>query len=139
MDHKYFSALVDSLQSVQRPELYATGGVYSMPLPALTLRCAPDNILALPLVSCQANLIAAASVCGKDETSVNSSPHIWQLSPSQFSISNSLKWSEHVRSLVDKVKVELGCGSRARVTYELQGLHLYEPGGSLCMTLVIRR
>lgn len=57
MDHLYFSSIVETLKSVERPGLYATGGLFSMPLPSLSINSLPGVILGLPLGDEQAKAI----------------------------------------------------------------------------------
>ena len=49
----YFSSIVESLKSVKRPGSYATGGVFPMPVPSISLNGTPDVILGLPLAESQ--------------------------------------------------------------------------------------
>ncbi len=133
MDREYFSSIVDSLKSVKRPGFFATGGVHLMSLPSISLNITPDNILGLPLGSCQEKLIIASSTQAPfgrgEETIVDTSVRCtWQLSPAQFTINNS-QWMEQLEALLSKVKHELGCDPNMIVICELYKLLLYEPGG----------
>ena len=51
----YFSSIVETLKSVKRPGCYATGGVFPMPMPSISLDSAPDDIFGLPFAECQVN------------------------------------------------------------------------------------
>lgn len=66
-----------------------------------------------------------ALVGREGETAAND--HVWQLSPSKFTITNP-QWPQHLQSLLDVVKVELGCGSDGKIACELSKLLLCEPG-----------
>ncbi len=143
MDHPpYFSSIVESLQSMERSGLYATGGLYPMTLPSLSITSTPDDILGLPLDKHQADLfisLATQAPYGRGvETVVDTSVrHTWQLSPKQFSINNS-RWTEQLQDLVKKVKDELGYDPPKRVTCELYKLLLYEPGGFFKVSCILK-
>ena len=133
MEKPYYQSIVDTLKSVKRPGLYAAGGEVAMPLPAITLNGEPDTILGLPICDGQAkHLIELASRApfGRgEETIVDTSVRCtWQLNPTQFSITNC-QWEGSLKQLLDKVKAELGCDTKMKVTGELYKLLLYEPGG----------
>lgn len=130
MDHSYFKSIADALKSVQKPHFYATGGMYPMSLPSLTINGAPDDLLGLPLSKDQAKVIIESSAqapFGRADTSVH---HTWRLSPSQFSINNADEWSGQLQALVNKVKDELRCDPKMTVMGELCSLLLCEAGGS---------
>ncbi len=133
MDRPHFGAIVNSLKSVKRPGHYATGELYPMALPSLSINSAPDDIIGLPLCKDQAKLIIDSSTQAPfgrgGETIVDTSVRCtWQLSPAQFSI-NSSWWMEQLQVLLEKVKRELGCDPSMIVACELYKLLLYEPGG----------
>lgn len=128
----YFSSIVEALNSVENPGSFASGGMCSMSLPALSLNNLPENILGLPLDESQARSIIASSTrapFGKgEETIVDTSVRCtWQLNPAQFSINNP-QWRVQLQELVNHVAVELGCNTKMKITYELYKLLLYEPG-----------
>lgn len=131
MDHLYFSSIVETLKSVERPGSYATGGVFSMPLPSLSIN---GVILGLPLCDEQAKAVidsATQAPFGRgEETIVDTSVRCtWQLNPTQFSIDNK-QWQVCLQALLDKVTADLGCDAyNMEVTCELYKLLLYEPGG----------
>ena len=120
MDWEYFSSIVASLKSVERPYFFATGGLHLMSLPSISLNILPDTILGLPLVDCQEKLIVALSTeapFGQGEETVEdiSIRHTWQLSPELFFINNS-QWKEQLKPLLNNVKYELGCHPSLIVT-----------------------
>ena len=133
MEKPYYQTIVDTLKSVKNPGLYASGGVATMPLPAITLAGDPDAVLGLPLCEAQAkHLIEVASRApfGRGEqTIVDTSVRCtWQLDPTQFSITNP-QWQDSLQLLLPRVKTELGCHTKMNVTCQLYKLLLYEPGG----------
>jgi len=118
---------------VKRPGLYAAGGKAPMPLPAISLTGEPDTLLGLPLCEAQAKHIielASRAPFGRgEETIVDTSVRCtWQLSPTQFSITNP-QWEKNLQVLLAKIKNELGCDNKMKVTCQLYKLLLYEPGG----------
>ena len=134
MEKPYYQSIVDTLKSVKRPGLYAAGGEIFMPLPAIKLAEEPDTILGLPLCEAQAkHLIELASRApfGRGEqTIVDTSVRCtWQLNPTQFSVTNH-QWEKSLQQLLlPRVKTELGCDTKMKVTCQLYKLLLYEPGG----------
>ena len=133
MEKSYYESIVDTLKSVKRPGLYAAGGEAAMPLPAITLNGEANTILGLPICEAQAkHLIELASRApfGRgEETIVDTTVRCtWQLNPTQFSITNP-RWEESLQQLLDRVKTELGCNAKMKVTCELYKLLLYEQGG----------
>ena len=133
MEKPYYQSIVDTLKSVKRPGLYAAGGEFIMPLPAIKLFGEPDIVLGLPLCEAQAKQLielASRAPFGRGEqtivdTSVRST---WQLDPTQFCITNP-QWEERLQLLLSRVKTELGCDTKMKVTCQLYKLLLYEPGG----------
>ena len=133
MEKPYYQSIVDALKSVKRPGLYAAGGEIVMPSPAISLAEEPDIVLGLPLSEAQAkHLIELASRApfGRGEqTIVDTSVRCtWQLNPTQFSITNP-QWEKKLQLLLPRVKTELGCDAKMKVTCQLYKLLLYEPGG----------
>ena len=133
MEKPYYQSIVDALKSVKRPGLYAAGGEIVMPSPAISLAEESDIVLDLPLSEAQAkHLIELASRApfGRGEqTIVDTSVRCtWQLNPTQFSITNP-QWEEKLQLLLPRVKTELGCDAKMKVTCQLYKLLLYEPGG----------
>ena len=133
MEKAYFRFIADSLKSVKRPGLYAAGGKIDMPLPGISLAGEPDTILGLPLGEAQAKRLielASRAPYGRgEETIVDTSVRCtWQLNPKQFSITNP-QWKKSLKQVLDKVKTELGCDAKMKVTCQLYKLLLYEPGG----------
>ena len=134
MEKPYYQTIVDTLKSVKRPGLYAAGGEIFMPLPAIKLAEEPDTILGLPLCEAQAkHLIELASRApfGRGEQTIvdTSVCCTWQLNPTQFSITNP-QWEKSLQQLLlPRVKTELGCDTKMKVTCQLYKLLLYEPGG----------
>ena len=133
MEKPYYQSIVDALKSVKRPGLYAAGGEIVMPSPAVSLAEEPDIVLGLPLSEAQAkHLIELASRApfGRGEqTIVDTSVRCtWQLNPTQFSITNP-QWEKKLQLLLPRVKTELGCDAKMKVTCQLYKLLLYEPGG----------
>ena len=129
----YYSAIVDTLKSVERPGLYATGGECPMPLPSLSINSTPEVILGLPLSKSQVKAIIDAATRAPfgrgEETIVDTSVrNTWQLNPTEFVIKNE-RWENHLQILVNKVKADLGCNINREVVCELYKLLLYEPGG----------
>ena len=49
MEKAYYQSIVDILNSVEKPGIYATAGEITMPLPAILLVGEPNTILGLPL------------------------------------------------------------------------------------------
>ena len=141
MEKSYYESIVDTLKSVKRPGFYAAGGEVAMPLPAITLTGEPNTILGLPICVAQAkHLIELASRApfGRGEQTIidTSVRCTWQLSPEQFSITNP-RWQESLQQLLEKVKTELGCNTKMKVTCELYKLLLYEQGGFFKVCIVI--
>jgi len=126
----YYQSIINTLQSVERPGNYVSGGIISMPLPALSIH---DSVLGLPLCDCRIKTIiekASRAPFGRgEETIVDTSVRCtWQLSPSQFTINNP-NWKKSMRILLARLKTELGCDEKMTITCELYKLLLYEPGG----------
>jgi len=141
MEKSYYQSIADTLWSIERPGIYAAGGEAAMPLPIISLTGEPDTIMGLPLCEAQAkHLISLASRApfGKGEqTIVDTSVRCtWQLDPTQFSINNS-RWEKKLKLLLARVKLELGCDTKMKVTCELYKLLLYEPGGFFKVTPTI--
>ena len=133
MEKPYYQSIVDALKSVKRPGLYAAGGDITMPSPAISLAEESDIVLSLPLSEAQAkHLIELASRApfGRGEqTIVDTSVRCtWQLNPTQFYITNP-RWEKKLQLLLSRVKTELGCDTKMKVTCQLYKLLLYEPGG----------
>ena len=133
MEKPYYQSIVDTLKSVKRPGLYAAGGEIFMPLPAISLAEEPDIVLGLPLCEAQAKhlieLSSRAPFGRGEQTIVDTSVRCtWQLNPTQFSITNP-KWEKKLQLLLPRVKTELGCDTKMKVTCQLYKLLLYEPGG----------
>ena len=131
MEKPYYQSIVDTLKSVKRPGLYAAGGEATMPLPAISLTGEADTMLGLPLCEAQAKHlieIASRAPFGRgEETIVDTSVRCtWQLSPTQFSITNP-QWKKSLQLLLTKVKTELGCDAKMKVTCQLYKLLLYKP------------
>ncbi len=129
MDSPYFSTIVDTLQSVERPGSYAVGGFCQMPLPSLSIN---DAIVGIPLTESQIKSIVDLSTqapFGRGEKTIvdTSFRRTWQLNPTQFSIRNP-QWSKQLQHLLINVKDGLGCNNCKIVTCELYKLLLYEPG-----------
>ena len=129
----YYQSIIDTLQSVDRPGNYVSGGIISMPLPALLLSDQPSSILGLPLCECHIKRViehASRAPFGMGEkTIVDTSVRCtWQLNPSQFTINNP-KWEKSMHTLLTRLKTELGCDEKMAITCELYKLLLYEPGG----------
>jgi len=129
----YYESIISTLQSVERPGNYVSGGMISMSLPALSLNGQNNTILGLPLCDCHIkNIIENASRApfGRGgETIVDTSVRCtWQLNPSQFTINNP-EWKKSMQTLLTRLKTELGCDEKMTVTSELYKLLLYEPGG----------
>jgi hypothetical protein len=127
MELSYFKAIVDSLDSVKKSGLYATGGKCSLPLPSLLINSAPDIILGLPLGKFQAKLIIDSCTVA---TSVR---HTWQLCPTEFSIRNS-EWEEQLKTLVNTVGEKLG--SDLDITCEVDKLLLCKSGAAFKVSAV---
>ena len=133
MEKPYYQSIVDTLKSVKRPGLYAAGGEIIMPLPAIKLAGEPNTVVGLPLSEAQTKQLielASRAPFGRGEqtivdTSVRST---WQLNPTQFSITNP-QWEKKLQLLLPRVKTELGCDPKMKVTFQLYKLLLYEPGG----------
>ena len=128
-----FNTIVTALKKVKRPGFYATGGIWPMPLPSVSVSCIQDGFLGLPLCDAQAKVIVDSCTLAPfgrgEETIVDINVRrTWQLSPTQFSINNK-EWKEQLQALLAKVKADLGCDSNMNVTCELYKLLLYEPGG----------
>ena len=133
MEKPYYQSIVDTLKSVKRPGVYAAGGEATMPIPAISLIGEANTMLGLPLCEAQAKHlieIASRAPFGRgEETIVDTSVRCtWQLSPTQFSIT-SPQWKKSLQLLLAKVKTELGCDAKMKVTCQLYKLLLYEPGG----------
>ena len=133
MEKSYYKSIVDTLQSVERPGIYAAGGEADMPLPAISLTGEPNTILGLPLGEGQAKslieLASRAPYGKREKTIVDTSVRCtWQLDPGQFTINNP-RWEKSLQVLLDEVKLELGCDTQMKVVGELYKLLLYEPGG----------
>ena len=128
----YYQSIAETLLSVKRLEVYAIGGEGGGPLPVISL-IEPGTILQLPICEAQAKHLVeltrrALIRRGEqtiDDTSVCS---VWQLNPTQFSITNP-QWEESLQELLAKVKTGLGCDVKMKVKCELCKLLLYEPGG----------
>ena len=133
----YYSAIVDTLESVESPGYYATGGEYPLPLPSLSLNAAPDVILGLPLSESQAKLIiddAARAPLGRGEDiTMDTSVFTWQLNPTEFTINNE-RWEKCLQILFSKVKADLGCNT---IFCELYKLLLHEPGDFFKVSIII--
>ena len=104
-----------------------------MSLPSLIINSAPDDILGLPLCTCQAKAIIDSSTQAPfgrgEDTIVDTSVRCtWQLSPAEFSITSN-HWPNQLQALLGKAKYELGCDPAMAVVGELYKLLLYEPGG----------
>ena len=132
MEKPYFQCIADTLLSVKRPEVYAAGGEAAVHLPVISLT-EPNAILKLPLCEVQAkHLIELASglPLGRGEQAIvdPSSCCTWQLNPTQFSITNP-QWEKKLQLLLPRVRTELGCDTKMKVTCQLYKLLLYEPGG----------
>ena len=133
MEKPYYQSIIDTLNSVEKPGIYAAGGEIFMPLPAISLIGEPDTILGLPLCESQAKRLielASRAPFGKGEKTVvdTSVRCTWQLDPAQFTIHNT-RWGRILKKLLAKVRLELGCDTKMKVTCELYKLLLYEPGG----------
>ena len=133
MEKPYYQSIVDALKSVKRPGLFAAGGEIVMPSPAISLAEEPDIVLGLPLSEAQAkHLIELASRApfGRGEQTIVDTlvRCTWQLNPTQFSITNP-QWEKKLQLLLPRVKTELGCDTKMKVTCQLYKLLLYEPGG----------
>jgi hypothetical protein len=131
----YFQDIVGTLQSVKRPGSFAAGGTVQLPFPALYISEFSETI-GLPINSLQVGKFVekcsrAPFGRGEDlDTILDTSVHnTWQLNNSQFSIGNQRAWEKELKSLVGRVKTELGCDATQDVTCELYKLLLYEPGG----------
>ena len=141
MNEPYYQLIVDTLNSVEKPGIYATGGEIIMPLPAISLVGEPDTILGLPLCEHQAKrvieLASRAPYGRREKTIVDTSVHCtWQLDPAQFTINNA-RWETSLKELLAKVTLELGCDTKMKVTCELYKLLLYEPGGFFKVRLLL--
>ena len=129
MEQLHISPIVNSLKSVnvKMPGSYAVSGICSTMSPSLSVN-GSAGVLSLPLGESQTKVLVALAtptpLYGERKVS-----YAWQLSPMQFSIKNSIQWSEQLQALVDKVKAEFGWDDMTRVTCELDKLLLYEPGG----------
>ncbi len=104
-----------------------------LPFPALQISGFSEKI-GLPINSLQVGKVVekcSRAPFGRGEDTIvdNSVRNTWQLNPSQFSIGNQREWEKELKSLVDRVKTELGCDATQDVTCELYKLLLYEPGG----------
>ena len=124
---------MESLKFVKKPGpgCYATGGVFEMPLPIISLtHNAPNANLKLPVGAYEVKTIKeSATQAQKEATTVDTSVHnTWQLNPTQFTIHNRY-WSLQLQALLVKVTGELGCDAGKKVTCELYKLLLHEPGG----------
>ena len=128
----YFQDIVATLQSVKRPGSFAAGGTVQLPFPALQISGISEKI-GLPINSLQVGKVVekcSRAPFGRGEDTIvdTSVRNTWQLNPSQFSIGNRA-WKKELKSLVGRVKTELGCDATQDVTCELYKLLLYEPGG----------
>ena len=137
----YYRSIIDTLNSIEKPGIYAVGGETTMPLPAISLVDEPDTILGLPLCESQAKHVielASRAPYGKGEkTIVDTSVRCtWQLEPKQFIINNT-RWERGLNKLLAKVKLELGCDTYLKVACELYKLLLYKPGGFFKVRLLI--
>ncbi|XP_065882896.1 uncharacterized protein [Dysidea avara] len=133
MTKPYYQFIIDALQSVERDGSYVSGGIISMPLPALSLTTQRDLILGLPLCNVHIKNImmkaCRAPSANRGQMIVNPSDHCaWQLNPSQFIINNR-EWEKSLHTLLTRLKTELGCDERITITCELYKLFLYTPGG----------
>ena len=129
----YFQDIVATLQSVKRPGSFAAGGTVQLPFPALQINGIPEKI-GLPINSLQVGKVVekcSRAPFGRGEDTIvdTSVRNTWQLNPSQFSVGNQRAWKKELKSLVGRVKTELGCDATQDVTCELYKLLLYEPGG----------
>ena len=139
MEKPYYQSIVDTLNSIEKPGIYAAGGEITMPLPAISLVGEPDTILGLPLCESQAKHVielASRAPFGKgQQTIVDTSVRCtWQLDPAQFTINNT-RWKRSLKTSLARVTLELGCDTKMKVTCELYKLLLYEPGGFLRLDL----
>ena len=128
----YFQEILRALGSVERPGFFATGGMVTMPFPALKIEGIPDTI-GLPMSGSQAkSIIEKCSLApfGRGEETIYDTNvrRSWQLDPSQFAIHNP-EWKKELDSLLLEVKDELGCDLTRNVSCQLYKLLLYEPGG----------
>jgi hypothetical protein len=129
----YFQDIVATLQSVKRPGSFAAGGNVQFSFPALQISGFSEKI-GLPINSLQVGKVVekcSRAPFGRGEDTIvdTSVRNTWQLNPSQFSIGNQRAWKKELKSLVGRVKTELGCDATQDVTCELYKLLLYEPGG----------
>ena len=103
MEKPYYQSIADALLSVKRPEQYVVGGETAMPIPEISIT---GISVQLPICGAQAKHVielASRVSCGRGEN--NSVCCTWQLSPTQFSITNP-QWEESLQQLLDKVKLE---------------------------------
>lgn len=125
MEKPYYQSIADTLLSLRRPEQYVVGGKAAMPTTEISIT-GISKIVRLPICEAQAKHIvelASRVPCGREDNSVCCT---WQLTPTQFAVTNS-QWEESLQQLLDKVKLE--CNTKMRLSCELSKLLLYEPGG----------
>ena len=129
--HPYIRSIVKTLNSLDRPGSFASGGQFQFPLPALKIN-GVEGYVGLPVCEFQAKAIM--SVCtqapfGKGpETVVDRSVrNTWELNPSQFTIADP-QWSSRLKNLAAVVKKELGCDPKLKVKCDLYKFLLYEQG-----------
>ena len=129
--YPYIRSLVNTLNSVDRPGSFTSGGQFLFPPPALKINGVEDYV-GLPVGKLQAKAIIA--VCAQapfgrgQETIVDTTVrNTWELDPSQFTITNP-QWNSHLENLATVVKKELGCDPKLSVKCELYKFLLYEQG-----------
>ena len=137
----YFQDIVATLQSVKHPGSFAAGGTVQLAFPALQINSIPEK-LGLPINSMQVGKVVekcSRAPFGREEDTIADSrvSNTWQLNPSQFSVGNQRAWKKDLKSLVDRVKTELGCDDTQDITCELYKMLLYEPGGFFKVRILI--
>ena len=126
MEKPYYQSIADTLLSVKKPERYVVSGETAMPSPEISI-IGISNVIVQPICEAQAKHIVELGSrvpCGRGED--NTVCNTWQLSPTQFSITNP-QWEESLQHLLEKVK--LGCNTKMRLGCEVDKLLLYGPGG----------
>jgi hypothetical protein len=117
------------LKKVRRPGDYFTSGALEIPMPRIEVKT--TGVLSFPIPEAQALQIVdqaerAPYGRGKETLLDTSVRKVWQLSPTEFTISGK-SWENTLSSILAQVKRGLGC-ENLEISAELYKMLVYDPG-----------